>query len=156
MRRHAPILVPVLVSLLCACSSSDDSSSSEGDTGSASDTFVDAGHDGVTVDSTPTDSHAGDTTSKDSTATDSPPSDSSATDSATDSATGDDTTVDDTSVVDTSVPDVVEVDTSSDVADAFDATPAKCKPTEHVCVCATGFDCLKIGVGCLAPSSPCP
>jgi hypothetical protein len=143
MRRATPFLLGILLSVASACGSSDDASSSEGDVGSADDTFVDVGHDGVTVDS-----NAADTPS------DTAPADSSKVDSSTVDSGAADSSASDTTL-DTTVPDVTP-DTNLDVIDASDATTVTCKATEHVCLCATGSYCLKIGFTCLAPSAPCP
>lgn len=54
--------------------------------------------------------------------------------------------------LDVSVPEVVVNDSG---ASADDGTPT-CPGTMHVCLCATGYYCLRIGASCLAPTAPCP
>ena len=81
----------------------------------------------------------------------------SASDSGTDAISSTDSGTDAVSSADTgrdaAQPDVGTADTGT-TPDA--SGPPTCPGTMHVCLCATGYYCLRIGFGCLSPSSPCP
>lgn len=130
----------VFGSALAACGPTNNTTDTGVDSGDVN--TVDAANDVAMNDTVTTTDGATDTGSPDDTG--------APNDAATDAGTMD------ASILDASGPVDASSDTSAADTGSSDTGEPMCAPNEHVCTCASGFYCVRIGVGCLAPGAPCP